>query len=57
MLPMTTLFPLLAVFASLLWLAVRLHGVLAAMRRLPDVAPDLRGRELRPWPEAECPEV
>lgn len=53
---MTTLVPLLAVFASLLWLAVRLHGVLAAMRRLPDVAPDLRGRELRPWPAAECPE-
>ena len=51
---MTTLVPLLAVLASLLWLASRLQGVLAAMRRLPDVAPDLRGRDLRPWPAAEC---
>ncbi len=54
---MTTLVPFLAVCAFLLWLAVRLQGVLAAMRRLPDVAPDLRGRELRPWPPAECPEA
>jgi hypothetical protein len=47
---MTTLVLAAALLVPLLWLAHRLQGALVAMRRLPDVAPDIAGRDLRTWP-------
>ncbi len=40
------------VLLSVLWLAARLQGALVAMRRLPDVAPDMAGHDVSAWPPA-----